>query len=63
MRYRVDLPHGYASFDESEEEKAFDLYEAEGYRLRRCKDIFDEGEVIEGLPLGVDWQNRPSEKN
>lgn len=55
MRYRVDTRFGYASFDEKDAKRARELYEQEGIRLRRCRDLFDEGEVIEGLPLGVDF--------
>jgi hypothetical protein len=50
----VDLRHGYASFDETEEPRARKLFAAEGLRLRRCRDVFDNGEVIAGLPLSVD---------
>ncbi len=46
MRYRVDLEYGYASYDESEKARAFDLYEREGLRLREQADLFDDGIVI-----------------
>ncbi len=42
MRYRVDLNYGYASYDETEKEKAFDLYDREGVRLLECDDLFDD---------------------
>ncbi len=60
MRYRVDfgieqdgevVETGYASYDESEYDKALSLYQERGVRLRRCKDIHDEGVVIEGAPI------------
>lgn len=54
MRYRVDTRWGYASFGEDDEQKAREMYEDSGVRLVRCKDLNDEGEVIEGLPLGVE---------
>lgn len=56
MRWRVDTRCGYASFDEAEEERARALYEDEGIRLRRCDNIFDEGVVVEGLPLGIEFE-------
>jgi hypothetical protein len=33
VRLRVDLRFGYASFSESEEDRAWRLYEDEGYRI------------------------------
>jgi hypothetical protein len=63
VRYRVDLRFGYASFDESQEARARELYQAEGVRLRRCTDLFDEGEVIEGLPLEVEFTRRQESVN
>lgn len=52
MRYRVDFAHGgYASYDESEKDRAWELYREQGIRIRRCKDIFDEGVTIEGPPI------------
>ena len=58
MRYRVDTLYGYASFHSSEEAKARECYEREGLRLRHCVDIYDDGVVIEGLPLNVSIKNR-----
>ncbi len=55
MRYRVDLRFGSASFDESEEAYARDLYESEGVRLVRCVDLFDQGEAIDGLPADISF--------
>ncbi len=55
MRWRVDTRFGYISFDESEEGKAREHFEREGVALRRCDDIHDEGEIVEGwLPAG-EW--------
>ena len=57
MRFRVDTHFGYVSYDEADEAKARALYKAEGLRLRRCVDLFDDvGVVLEGLPLGVDFR-------
>lgn len=58
MRWRVDLISGYISYDEKDEDKARALYAEQGLRLRRCRDIHDEGEVIEGLPASVDTKKR-----
>lgn len=61
MRWRVDLLSGYISYDEKEEAKARELYVQEGLRLRRCRDIHDEGEIVESvLPDGVDTKKRAS---
>lgn len=55
MRWKVDLKYGYASFNESDKEKAWDLFHDEGIRIRKCKDIMDdEGIVVEGLPIYED---------
>ena len=54
MRYRVDLEYGYISFDATEYPKALELYRREGVRIRQCKDIHDEGIVIEGEPIFED---------
>jgi len=56
MRYRVDFENGsgYASYDESEYAKALELYKERGIRLRKCRDIHDEGIVIEGAPIYKD---------
>lgn len=54
MRFRVDMKYGYASFSTDDAEKAYALYEQEGIRIRLCKNIFDEGDVIEGLPIVQD---------
>ena len=62
MRYRVDFDSGYASYDESEYHKALELYADRGIRLRRCKDIYDEGIVIMGEPIVEDLtRNRATE--
>lgn len=63
MRYRVDLEGGYVSYDESEREKAFALYQERGIRIRRCRDIYDEGTVIDGLPIVEDNTRRPWDEN
>lgn len=54
MRWRVDTLFGWASFDEADWEKARQMYDESGIRLRRCEDLGDEGVVVAGLPLGVD---------
>lgn len=51
MRWRVDTKFGYISFAECDERKAFVYYQESGIRLRRCKDIFDEGVVVAGQPI------------
>jgi hypothetical protein len=50
-RWTVDFSHGYVSFDDEEKEKAFELYreDSSAIRIRKCRDIFDEGEVVEGM--------------
>lgn len=54
-RWRIDLEYGsYISLDISEGEKAWELYRERGIRLRRCRDIFDEGELVAGQPVVVD---------
>ncbi len=58
MRYRVDLRTGYASFDGSDVLKARRLFDAEGLRLRACRDLNDPGVVIAGLPLEIDVSPR-----
>jgi hypothetical protein len=48
-RYRVDLEYGgYVSYAEENYDKALQLYEERGIRLRECKNIFDEGHVLFG---------------
>lgn len=60
MRIRVDYEYGYASFDESERERAEQFYEEHnGIRMRLCRDLFDEGEVIRGRPLFEDHTDQP----
>lgn len=54
MRYRVDFEHGYASYDEKDKDRAFEIYREMGIRIRLCKDIHDEGTPIEGRPIFVD---------
>lgn len=57
MRWRVDFEFGYASY--SDEARARDVYrEQGGVRLRRCRDIHDEGVVVEGPPIVVDLTPR-----
>lgn len=59
MRLRVDLRHGYASFSQEDEARAWELYEAEGLRIRFCKDLMDDvGVVLAGVPLTVDVSPR-----
>ncbi len=57
MRYRVDTIYGYVSYDERSRDEAFALYKESGLRIRICRNIFDEGTVLEGLPLHVDLKN------
>lgn len=55
MRYRVDLEgSGYISYDESDRDKAYEIYHERGVRIRLCSDIYDEGTVIEGEPVFCD---------
>lgn len=54
VRYRVDFQYGYISFDESDSERAFELFRDGGIRIRRCADIFDDGVVIDGSPIVKD---------
>lgn len=55
MRYRVDFEYGgYASYDCSEVEKAWEVYYERGIRIRKCNDIFDDGIVIDGKPIFED---------
>ena len=53
-RWRVDLPSGYISV--ASEEKARDIYAERGdaIRIRKCRNIFDNGIVVKGLPIFVD---------
>jgi hypothetical protein len=53
-RWRVDFEYGYISLDISEKEKAWELYRERGIRIRRCRDLFDDGVVVAGKPLVVD---------
>lgn len=48
MRYRVNLRHGsWASFDETDAERAKALYVSEGLELRLTADLRDDvGELI-----------------
>lgn len=65
MRYRVDFKNGagYASYDESDYMKALEMYAERGVRLRRCRDIHDEGIVIMGEPLVEDLTSTPWNDN
>lgn len=51
----MDLRAGYASFDGADEARAVELYKTEGVRLRCCRDLDDEGVVVAGAPLGVEF--------
>ena len=56
-RWRVDFKHGHASFSEDDYEKAKAMYDDpawEAIRLRKCENIFDDGFVVEGMPLYKD---------
>jgi hypothetical protein len=63
MRLRVDLERGYVSYDESQSEKAWELFRERGIRIRKCKDVFDDGVVIEGKPIVVDMSVDRSDLN
>jgi hypothetical protein len=63
MRYRVDLESGYVSYDSKDYEKALQLYNERGIRLRQCKDIFDEGIVIMGSPIYEDISRNRAVEN
>lgn len=54
MRYRVDFEYGYVSFGEQDVEKAWELYHERGIRIRRCRDIFDDGQLLAGAPIVED---------
>lgn len=56
IRYRVDFENdsGYISLAEHEYSKAVELFKERGVRLRKCKDIHDEGIVIMGAPIVED---------
>lgn len=58
MRIRVDTRFGYVSYDQKDVEKAYELYREQGIRIRFCKDIHDEGEVVDGLPLDVNFERK-----
>lgn len=49
-RYRVDTQYGYISYGAQDFEKALETFNECGIRLRVCKDIFDKGHIIAGLP-------------
>lgn len=53
-RYRVDFEGGYISFGQQDYDKALKFYKERGIRLLKCKDIFDEGTLIEGSPIFLD---------
>jgi hypothetical protein len=65
MRYRVDFDNGsgYISLDGSEWDKALQLYQERGIRIRQCKDIYDEGVVIMGAPIIEDRSREPWNEN
>lgn len=56
MRYRVDFENGgYASYDQCDKEKAWEIYHERGIRIRQCGDIFDDGIVVAGAALFEDY--------
>ena len=57
MRYRVDFTGGYISYDESEYDQALATYEERGIRMLECDDIFDDGRLVKGQPVVVDYSN------
>ena len=50
-RFRVDTRTGYASYSAMDYERALDVFENGGIRLRVCKNIYDDGAVVMGEPL------------
>ena len=59
-RIRVDLKYGsYVSFAAADIQKAYDLYEREGLRVRFCRDIFDDGEIIDSKEPLVEDRTLP----
>lgn len=64
MRYRVDLKGGgYISYDQSDEKKAWKIYEERGIRILRCDDIFDDGVVIDGMMIVNDYTRNSINEN
>lgn len=59
MRYRVDFKWGYISFSEEDKLKAIECYETrdDALRLVEQNDIFDEGTLLCGVPIIVDYSN------
>jgi hypothetical protein len=58
-RYRVDTACGYTSYGAKDKDKALEAFANGGIRLRLCRDIFDDGVVIAGLPIEekkMDWR-------
>ena len=50
-RFRVDTISGYISYGAQDYEKALQAFQEGGIRLRVCRDIFDDGRVVAGLPI------------
>lgn len=53
MRLQVDMLYGYASFDMSDEDKAWELYHQDGVRLRLIDYRTQLDIVLAGAPLGA----------
>ncbi len=63
-RIRIDFRHGgYVSYDESERERAEEVYEQSGFRMRVCRDIHDEGVVVRGPAVFEDMTDEPWRRN
>jgi hypothetical protein len=54
LRFLVELEYSLISLDETEEERAWELFRTQGKRIFKCKDIFDEGELLAGPPVFKD---------
>lgn len=64
MRYRVDFEHGgYASYDATDHDKAYELFKERGIRFLQQKDIHDRGTLIEGAPIFEDNTREPWNEN
>lgn len=48
MRYKIQTAFGYVSYDESDSEKAIELWNSEGIRFYVQQDVLDEGVLIWG---------------
>jgi len=63
-RYRIDTLYGYISI--TDEKLAWEIYKDPTYnaiRIRKCKDIYDEGIILDGKPIIEDFTRKPWEQN